>query len=190
MDALAQVGQSLRRVGGFGNRVQRNLHRLGMPARGDVAGHGDSQLVFFRPARGPHDGDQLAVLAHIAVFEMQLRVAVHDAPGRGQRALAVDRRHEVDHRPANQFLRRITENALAGSADENEAPVDVDRADRVEQQVDETGRLVNRRCCHLHLSPESSCRLFASLSCLTALPVKASPAFDMQQVAPEPPFYI
>lgn len=136
MDALEQRGQVVGGVGGLRDGVGRRLHRLGVLAPGDVARDGDAQLVVFGPARRPHDVDDLAVLAHVAVLEMKLGIAGHDAAGRLQGQFPVIRVHQFDHRPAEHFFGRVAEDALEGGADVNIAAFPVYHADGVEQEVD------------------------------------------------------
>lgn len=135
MDAFEQRQQIFRRVRRFGNRVQRRLPRLGLLALGDIAGDGDAQLVDLRPARRPGNMRDAAVLAQVAVLEIVLRVAAHDFACGREGALAIGRVHQLDHRAADQLVRRVAENPLAGSADKNETALLVDRANGVQQQV-------------------------------------------------------
>ncbi len=137
VDALEQGRHVLRRVGRFGDRIQRRLHGLGLLGGGNVARHGHAQLVGFGPACRPHNMDDLAILAQVAVFKARIGLAVHDGPGCHQRAFAVGRRHQVDHLHADHFLRAVAENALARGADKHKAPARIDHADGIHQQVGE-----------------------------------------------------
>ena len=84
--------------------------------------------------------DHLAVLAHIAVFEMRLGLAGHDFTGGLEGPLAVGGQDQVDHRGADQLVRRITEDALAGGTDKNKTSFDINGTHRIKQQVDIAGQ--------------------------------------------------
>ena len=140
VDATEQREQVLGRVRGFGNVEQRGLHGLGALEFGDVACHGDPGLVGFRPACRPHDVDDLPVLADIAVLEVGFGLSGHDLGRRLQGPRLVRRVHQVDHGPAEDFVRRIAEDALERGTDELVASVDIDHADRIEQQVHHIGK--------------------------------------------------
>lgn len=151
MAAPEQAGQVVVRVGGFGQRVQGRLHGLCLFQFGDVAGYRHPHLVGFRPARRPHDMDDATVLAHVAVFEMDVGLAVHDRLGGCQGALAVGGRHQVGHPLADHFLLRVTKDAPARCADEQEFTTGVDDTDCVEQQVGETGYFRVDRIAHANI---------------------------------------
>ncbi len=135
MNPFEQRQQIFRRMRRLGNCVQRRLPRFGLLALGDIAGDGDAQLVDLRPARRPGNMRDAAVLAQVAVLEIVLRVAAHDFASGREGALAIGRVHQLDHRAADQLVRRVAENPLAGSADKNETALFVDRANGVQQQV-------------------------------------------------------
>ena len=136
-DVRAQRRQVARCVRRFGQRIQRGLGGLCSLALRDVARNRNAQPVGFPPAGRPQDMHAPAVLAHIAVLEVQLVFARHDFGGRLQRACAIFRRHQFDHRAADHFVLRVAEYALAGRADEHEAAVFIDHAYGVGQQVQE-----------------------------------------------------
>jgi len=88
--------------------------------------------------------DDLAILAHIAVLEIGLGLSLHHLVDRLQRTRPIGVEHEVGHRPADHFRRRIAENALARGTDKNKTSPRVDNADRVEQQIhDVAGGVAN-----------------------------------------------
>ncbi|MNN64054.1 hypothetical protein D3C81_1794740 [compost metagenome] len=147
---MQQGGQVLRCLHGFGNGVQRGLLCLRLFQQGNVARHRHAQLVGGGPAGRPHDVRQAAILAQVAVFKMRLRMAIHDGTRGGQGAGAVGGSDQVEHLLADHFLLRVAEDAFAGGADEDEAPVHVHHAHGVEQQIGETG---DRRANHMFHMP-------------------------------------
>ncbi len=136
-DHGVQVAVDLRRLG---NLQQRGLHRLGALKFGDVVGHRNAHALVLGPARRPLDVDHAAVLADIAVAEMQLGLAVHDLARRLQGALAVVRVHQVDQRFAQHLGGAVAEDALVAGIDIQVASLRIDHADRVEQQVHDGGK--------------------------------------------------
>ncbi|MNO80102.1 hypothetical protein D3C76_712940 [compost metagenome] len=136
VDTLEQRQQVLRRMGRFGNGIQRRLPGFGLLALGNVAGHGDAQLIDLGPTRRPQDIDHTAILAQVAVLEIQLGLAAHDFPRGVEGALTIGRVHQVDHGLADQLVGAVAENALASRADKNEATLFVDRTNGVQQEVD------------------------------------------------------
>ncbi|MNQ67492.1 hypothetical protein D3C85_820180 [compost metagenome] len=78
----------------------------------------------------------LAILAQVAVLEIEFGLTAHDLACGIEGALAIGRVHQIDHLLADQFVRAVAENALTGCADKNEATLFVDRANGVQQEVD------------------------------------------------------
>jgi hypothetical protein len=143
VDLLAQHAQVLHPVHRLGDGVGGRLHLLGALALGDVAGHRHPQAGLRQPAGRPQQVHHLAILAPVAVLEVQVGLAGHHPLGRLQGALPVLGQHQVDHAAPDQFLGRIAEDLPGGGADVHEHALRVDHADDVEQQV-KGGR---QRCC-------------------------------------------
>ena len=132
MATLEQVCHVIARMGRLGDGIERGLHGLGLFHGRDIAGDGHAQPVGGRPARRPHDVNNAAILVQVAVFKVDMRLAVHDVLRRSQRACAVGRKNKIDHALANHFLGGITKNAFGGGTDEYKAPVWVDHANGIE----------------------------------------------------------
>jgi hypothetical protein len=73
------------------------VDEFGALALGDVMRHGQPHLVLWQPARRPADVDDLAVLAHVAVFKLQLQVAFAHAPCLLPRGIHIVGVHQVQH---------------------------------------------------------------------------------------------
>ncbi|MNV47695.1 hypothetical protein D3C71_1395710 [compost metagenome] len=135
MNVLEQRLQVVCGVSGFGDGIDHRLHGLGELALGDVVRHRQPPLLVRQPARSPADVRDGAILAHIAVFKLQLQMAIHHtlrlALGDGQ----VFRVHQVEHAFANDFLGGVAKDALERRAYKLNGAVHMDDADRVEQQV-------------------------------------------------------
>ncbi|MCY1418132.1 hypothetical protein D9M71_336810 [compost metagenome] len=138
VDALEQRQQILCRMGRFGNRIQRCLPGLGLLTLGDVTSNGDAQLIVLGPACRPEDVHHTAILAQVAVFEVELGLTAHDFPGGVEGALAIARVHHVDHRLADHLIGAVAKNAFACRADKDEAALLIHRTDGVQQQIDIT----------------------------------------------------
>jgi len=144
MNALKQREQILGSVRGFGNGIERSLHRFGLFAFGDVTRDPDPQLVGRRPARRPHNVDHSPILADIAILEMQLELAGHDLVYRLPGPVPVFRHHHVEHALADHFLRRVSENALARSTGKDDMSVGIDGEDGedgIHHELNEAGKL-------------------------------------------------
>ncbi len=73
-----------------------------------------------------------AVLAHVAVLEVQQRLIGHDLLGGGQGPGTVFGVDHLDHPLAEHLLRGVAEDALAGGADVDEVALRIDNADRIQ----------------------------------------------------------
>ena len=91
----------------------------------------------------------LAVLAHIAVLEIGQETSVQNFIDHLQRPRPVLVKHEIDHRPADHFLRWVTENAFACGTDKSKASLWVYDADRIEQQIHDFAWGNEAVCFHL-----------------------------------------
>lgn len=89
-----------------------------------------------------------AILAQVAVFEVELRLAAHDLAGGVEGALPVSGMHQIDHRLADQFVGGVAENTLAGRADKYEATLFIHRTDGVQQEIDVARQRRGISGCH------------------------------------------
>ncbi len=87
------------------------------------------------PARRPHDVDQCAVLAPVAVFEADPVAAGGNALGFFERAAAVFVRDEVEQPAARHFVRAIPQQLLAARADVDKCALRIHEEDNVEEEI-------------------------------------------------------
>ncbi|MNN16269.1 hypothetical protein D3C81_1294030 [compost metagenome] len=80
-----------------------------------------------------------AILAHIAVTEIVMGVAVHHPHNRRARGRQVVGVHVVGDRRADHFAGLVTQQGLAGIADEGDLVVPVYHEHGVQHQVDQPG---------------------------------------------------
>ncbi len=102
--------------------------------------HGQPQLPVGEPARRPADVCDGAILAHIAVLELQLQVAFHDVLRLALGDGPVVRMHQVEHAAPHHFGRCVAKDALECGADKHDAAVGLHHAHGVQQQVDNIQR--------------------------------------------------
>ena len=135
VDVLEQRLQVVRGVRGFGDGVDHRLHRLCGLALRDVMGHGQPDLPVGQPACRPANVGNGAVLAHIAVFKLQLQLALGHALGLALRGGQVVGVHHVQHALANDFLGLVSKDAFERGTDKHDRAVHLNDADGVQQQV-------------------------------------------------------
>jgi len=136
MDMLEQRDQVLGRVGRLRDGIDGRVHHLDVLALGDVVGHGQAHLPLLDPARCPADVRDAAILAHIAVLEVQLQLPLHDRPGLVRGDAPVFGVHQVQHAQAHGFLGAVAKDALERRAHEKDAAIRIHDTNRVEQQID------------------------------------------------------
>ncbi|MNN73676.1 hypothetical protein D3C81_1898120 [compost metagenome] len=90
----------------------------------------------------------LAVLAQVTVFKVEFGLAAHDFPRGIERALAIGRMHQIDHRLTDHLVGGVTENALESRTDKYEATLLVDRTNGVEQQIEVACQRCGVTVCH------------------------------------------
>ncbi|MNT36770.1 hypothetical protein D3C72_1728750 [compost metagenome] len=144
-------------MGSFRDGIQRRLPGFGLFALSDVTRHGDTQLVDLGPTRRPQNVHDLAILAHVAVFEVELGLAAHDLPCSVEGALTVGRVHQIDHRQADHLIGAVTENTLAGCTDKDEAALLIHRANGVQQEIDVARQRRRISGCHGTESASGQC---------------------------------
>ena len=81
----------------------------------------------------------MAFAVHVAIAEVTLPGAFHEAFGLPLRGLVVVAVHEIEHAPPDHFGTGVAEHALERRIRVEQHPVGVDHAQGVGHQVDELG---------------------------------------------------
>jgi hypothetical protein len=79
--------------------------------------------------------DDAAVLAHVAILEVRLRLVVHYLRDDSQGFRPVLREYQFNHSGAHDLLRLVAEVALECGADENSTTLGIHDADGIEQHL-------------------------------------------------------
>jgi len=116
-----------------GDVIKRRLCGLGAFAHGNIPGHTDPDLFFLKPLGRPHDMNNTAIFAQVAVLMVGGGDAGVDAFDQRPAGSAIVGVHHLKGRAANHFVRSITENPFTGGADRQKTTLYINHTDDVEQ---------------------------------------------------------